>query len=337
MLDNLQFLRAVAASLVVMQHSFSRGESYGFPAMGLRSLDGFGLGGVDIFFVISGFIMTYSQSRAPKTPREFILGRFVRIVPLYWSWMALIVSLIVLVPGVFRTLQIDLEHILYSTLFLSQPLLSEPPFIDLGWTLEYEMLFYMVFALTLLLGNGRVQLLVLGTAMLGFALVFGQWIVLEFLLGVTAFLLLAQMQARGLGVGLMLAGIAGFAVMHGLFADMHRLWTWGVPAFLVVLGVSAMRGRHARVLSYLGDASYSIYLVQVASIPLFYKVASVLPAPQSGAAAWGDVVSVGDLLILGSIAFSIVAGVLLHEVVEKPVTLVARRSLLQPQTALPRE
>lgn len=320
-----------------MQHSFSRGESYGFPAVGMRPLEGFGLGGVDIFFVISGFIMAYSQSRAPKTPVEFILGRFVRIVPLYWSWMALIAALIYLVPSVFRTLQIDFEHIAFSTLFLSQLVLNEPPFIDLGWTLEYEMLFYVTFALTLLLGNGLAQLLALGTVMLGFALVFGQWIVVEFLLGVAAFLLLAQ--ARGLGVVLILAGIAGFAVMHGLFAEMHRLWTWGVTAFFLVLGLSEMRGRHARALSYLGDASYSTYLVQVASIPLFYKVASVLLAPKSGVLSWrgGDVVSLGDLLIPVSIAFSLVAGVLLHEVVEKPVTMVARSLLLPPKNASARK
>ena len=335
MLDNIQFLRAIAASLVVMQHSFSRGESYGFPAAGLILLEGFGLSGVDIFFIISGFIMAYSQSRAPKTPREFILGRIVRIVPLYWSWMALIVAFILMVPGVFRTLQVDLEHILFSTLFLSQAVLNEPPFIDLGWTLEYEFLFYIVFALTLFLRSKPVQPLALGATMVGFALIFGQWIVLEFLLGVVAFLLLRQVQLRGFGSLLVVVGIVGFAVMHGWFAGAHRLWTWGVPAFLLVLGLAAIQGVQNRVLSYLGDASYSIYLVQVASIPLFYKVASAALAAQRGGTVGGG--ALGDLLILGSIVFSLIAGVLLHEVVEKPMTRVMRRLVLKPRAGLARE
>lgn len=333
MLENIQFLRAIAASLVVMQHSFSRGQSYGFAALLLDPLEGFGLAGVDIFFVISGFIMAYSQSRAPKTARAFILGRLVRIVPLYWAWMALIIALIIIVPDVFRTLHIDLKHILYSTLFLSQAVLQDVPFIDLGWTLEYEMLFYIVFGLTLLPGIRRIQFFALGMAMLGFTLISGQWIILEFMLGVVAFLLQRQVRLLRAGMLLMATGIIGFIVMHFWFANGLRLLVWGIPSFLLVSGLSAMGGRNNRLLSYFGDASYSVYLVQVASIPLFYKLASgALNREQ-----WGEMVSLGDLLIPGSIAFSLMAGVLLHEIVEKPLTRGLRRLLLQPRSGLARE
>jgi peptidoglycan/LPS O-acetylase OafA/YrhL len=327
MLNNIQLLRAIAASLVVMQHSFQRAESYGLPAHHLLPLEGFGLSGVDIFFVISGFIMGYSNQRTPKSPKEFILHRIVRIVPLYWAWMVIIAGLLFAVPGAFRTLQFDFEHIVYSTVFLSQAVLNEPPFIDLGWTLEFELLFYVFFALTLFLQSPLRQRFMLGTAMLTFALVFVQPIVLEFLLGYAGFLLLPLVRRRAVAAAVALAGVAAFCVTHLFLSEIDRLFKWGVPAFLLVLGLAAGRGRYKRVSSYLGDASYSIYLVQVASIPLFYKIASIVLGANSDIEIW--LMHLGDLLILGSIVFALIAGVMLHEIVEKPLTRMTRWLVLK--------
>lgn len=324
MLDNIQFLRAAAASLVVMQHSIVRGESYEFPALALRALEGFGLSGVDIFFVISGFIMAYSNCQRPKNPAEFIISRFVRIVPLYYAWMALLIVLMLVVPEVFRTLRLDFEHIAFSMIFLSQAVLGEPPFIDLGWTLEFEFLFYIIFAITLFAPNSRSQQIALWLAVFAFAMIFKQLIVLEFLLGASAFFLLHTVRTHRLSLILAVAGIAGFALMHIWFTEVHRIWRWGVPAFLLVLGIASMPRSRNKNLRYLGDASYSIYLVQVASIPLFYKVASFFLSTPFGEWIGTKVWGLGDLLILGSIAFSIASGVLLYEIVERPVTRVAR-------------
>lgn len=262
MLHNIQLLRAIAAMLVVMQHSFSRGEFYGLPARDLLFLDGFGLSGVDIFFVISGFIMSYSQDRNAKTPRAFAPGRFVRIAQLYWAWMSVLALARLMLPGLSSTLQFDAAHFGWSLLFLSQPAHGTEPFLDVGWTLEYEMLLYAALALTL--------------AMTAFALLAQNYIVFEFLMGVDAFHLRGLFDLRGVAVAALALGVVGVAFDIAFDPDVNRVWRWGVPAFLIVSGAAALPDRQFRISAFLGNAVYSIYLVQVATISVFYKVMQVV-------------------------------------------------------------
>ena len=84
LLGNLQALRAIAAINVVLFHMIGSAESYGVHARWFPLLGKWGASGVDLFFVISGFVMVYAQARSPKGPVDFLLSRARRIVPIYW-------------------------------------------------------------------------------------------------------------------------------------------------------------------------------------------------------------------------------------------------------------
>lgn len=143
MIRSLQILRGIAALLVVFYHArlvFDIPHDSWFYA-----LSGIGYAGVNLFFIISGFIMCYTTDRRTG-PLKFMGRRLVRIAPLYW--------LILLFHAGFHSLTDPQTYL--SMLFIPLSVQS-PPFLGfaawtVGWTLNYEMFFYPVFALSLLAG-----------------------------------------------------------------------------------------------------------------------------------------------------------------------------------------
>ena len=150
MINNLQALRAFAALNVLLFHCFSIGTIYGFKPKLLSFLEGWGGNGVDILFVMSGFVMVLVQGRSPKTPTQFFLNRLERIVPLYWSVTLLCVAVVLALPHAFKEASFDGRHALASLFFVSGFAGFRFPVLVQGWTVEYEMLFYLVFAASLL-------------------------------------------------------------------------------------------------------------------------------------------------------------------------------------------
>src|SRR5258708_22608842 len=151
----IQILRGLAATLVVLHHSFEESLAI-YPHITPNWLIAFGACGVDIFFVISGFIIysvTYgreSQSREPAF--VFLLKRLIRIFPLYW--ICLFGTLALWRSGLFyRNLHVD-PNTFTCSLFL---LPSDKLIIDVPWTLVYEMLFYYLFTITLYFRNARIS------------------------------------------------------------------------------------------------------------------------------------------------------------------------------------
>lgn len=146
MIRSLQILRAIAALLVVFYHAI---QEIDIPHDSwFYSLSGIGFAGVNLFFIISGFIMCYTTDSRTE-PLKFIGRRLVRIAPLYW--------LILLFHGGFHSLTDPDTYI--SMLFIPLSVQS-PPFLGfaawtVGWTLNYEMFFYLVFSLSLLAGKFR--------------------------------------------------------------------------------------------------------------------------------------------------------------------------------------
>ena len=155
MIKNLQCLRAFAAINVVYFHTLLGSESYG-KSVSLFSIIGtWGQNGVDIFFVLSGFVMIHTQIQNPKKIHEFYFSRLNRIVPIYWLITLFIVLIYFLLPDIFRNLTLDIKKIISSLFFTSQIVTGEFPIIIVGWTLEWEMLFYFIFGLSLFLKDIR--------------------------------------------------------------------------------------------------------------------------------------------------------------------------------------
>lgn len=282
---SIQYLRAIAAIGVLIFHAAER-AGVGF---------GPGAAGVDIFFVISGFIMWVITGERATTPSAFLARRAARIIPLYWLVTLAVAGTAVVAPSAFPHLAPTSDHVLKSLLFYphADPHGDIAPLIVPGWTLDYEMFFYLVFAACLLLA-GRLRALGL-TIVLGLLVLSGYVIrpanpalatysnplLLEFLCGVW----LGKAWVRGLrlrrdvGFAAIALGLTGFAVVaaSGIDVEPVRILVWGTPAVLIVAGaVSLEPVREWSVGKFLGDASYSIYLVHGLAISFCARLLATL-------------------------------------------------------------
>jgi exopolysaccharide production protein ExoZ len=150
----IQYLRAVAALLVVFHHALNQ-----FPEIATRIPIDTGASGVDVFFVISGFVMTYTTRTNEYRPAGFLLRRAVRIIPLYWSMTLFVAALLLVAPTFVRHSKFSFEDLFLSLLFIPHANAGEPdslsPMVKLGWTLNYEAFFYVVFAAVIALSGLR--------------------------------------------------------------------------------------------------------------------------------------------------------------------------------------
>jgi exopolysaccharide production protein ExoZ len=284
---SIQALRGAAAILVVMFHAGLRFD----PSERTFRL---GNAGVDIFFVISGFVMWVVATRRPTTPGVFLLHRFIRLVPLYWAFTLLMVALALMIPAQFPRLMLTPAHIGWSLVFV--PHAAPPkghigPVLGQGWTLNFEVLFYLLFSGVLFL-PARQRLAALAAALvalvgLGFVVATPHLpvttllspLLLEFLLG----LLLARLFQGGRCVPISLcwgALAAGVLLLllgsPGAADDLARTIQYGVPAALIVFGLVGLeiagRLRLPVLVLLLGDASYSIYLSHTFMISVLGKI-----------------------------------------------------------------
>ncbi len=283
MIKNLQCLRAFAAINVVYFHTLLASESYGKSVSILSIIGTWGQNGVDIFFVLSGFVMIHTQIQKPKKIHEFYFSRLNRIVPIYWLITLFIVLIYFLLPDIFRNLTLDIKKIISSLFFTSQIVTGEFPIIIVGWTLEWEMLFYFIFGLSLFLKDIRKIIVLIFLFMLLIFTFSKTLLIFEFFLGVLIGYTYNKVkfnEINGLiiliiGIILLLLSInSGFDPQKYLLVagfKLDRFFIWGIPSAFIVLGAVYYRQISNSFLVYLGNASYSIYLVQVLTVPFFYK------------------------------------------------------------------
>lgn len=307
--------RAIGAIAVILFHAIPSARDYGFRSDWIFHLSGWGYQGVDLFFVISGFVMILTETRRQRRPGAFLLDRIGRIAPTYWFVTTLLFLLLLNFGGLFRTMSADPALYLRSMSFTNFLFARHTaPLIFVGWTLEYEMLLYLVFAATLFIGGWTKRLLC--SAMLLLLLVttnIASPILFEFLFGqVCALIYLSRwrLPARHL---LLILGVILLCLPPGeamtVEGDSLRVLFYGLPAALIVLAISQSRQSRNRLLILIGDASYSIYLAQVFSIAFCCKLL-VRTAP--GAQA--------EWVVLAAIIGTILTGFLLFTLVERPVT-----------------
>lgn len=282
-LASIQLLRAVAALFVVVVHQAGALARLGAPN---ATFDlSFGTFGVDLFFVISGFIMVYSSEELfgrPGALREFAGRRLLRIVPLYWGLTTLLIVIWVGWFGWFGEKLPELmtwKLILGSYFFVPVPRPHNGeilPLLSVGWTLNYEMFFYCLFAAALFLRRNAATLILSAAIFAISALPFEQapmsvWssgLICEFAFGMwIAILYRAGWRVSPLISGAMI--VSGFVIAIGTYMEIiavPRVAGWGMAATLIVLAATICRtnleGRHWLLpLIALGDASYALYLV----------------------------------------------------------------------------
>jgi len=278
-LYGIQFLRFIAAMMVVMRHALHRTDLV-HPGQGYADW-GVGSAGVDIFFVISGFLMVQVTLDKDKSPLEFWLRRVIRVVPIYWVFTLIAFALTVAFPAYFFG-SMGLRQLLASLAFIPEPLPNGKvvPVIPAGWTLNLEMPFYTLLAACLLFG--RSYLIATVSILFGIFCVSTLWVksghipafyaggavILEFAMGIFAAFLLKHSGGSKPGLGLVMV-VFGFVLIWFMWNNgpNPRALVIGGPALLIVMGTviaePLLRTWAPKFTILIGDASYSIYLVHM--------------------------------------------------------------------------
>jgi exopolysaccharide production protein ExoZ len=333
---DVQLLRAIAAMLVVVGHAlyelqYLPGSEY----LGWEKTIRYGAG-VDLFFVISGFIMVYisADRRGVTAAQRFLASRILRIVPIYWLLTATWTSFALLQPAIHLVRSIDLRAILASFLFLPVPdahTLSNLPLLYPGWSLNYEIFFYALFALALLAPGKRGIVAVIGVLGMLFVAdaiwnpsgpVLGFFVnnaVLSFGYGMVIALAVPILRRIPVSFGALLiaTGVALFVAVHFSPRYLPSFVYGGFGALIVAGAVSLdLRGRstRSRPLIALGNASYSLYLCHLFAIQglrIALVAAGIRMAPL--------------LFVIVSVGLSVALAVMLHLMIELPFQRISHR------------
>ncbi|MDB5525907.1 MAG: acyltransferase [Rhizobium sp.] len=345
MLVSVQYARAVAALLVVYAHL----RGFGF----FTPLDTgeFGGMGVDIFFVISGFIMW--ESSKGQAPADFALRRLSRIVPAYWAYTTLLILLVLVAPQLTPKIVLDAPSVIWSYLFIpyTDTRGNTNPLLLQGWTLNYEMYFYVVFGLSLFIRHRLIQL---GSIVLFFVVsalaglfvekdiaivaYYTSTMLLEFVFGI-----LVNIAAKSRYDGWRLRGgafLLGIALLLGIgIGDPTaepRFIMFGLPAAIMLFGLvgleTAVRRRPIKPLALIGDSSYSLYLSHpfvLSGVSAVFKLIDARLFPIAGVAGAG---LFGAACVLASVVFAYLS----FRFFEKPAGKYLNGLFRGPRSQVPR-
>ena len=288
-IHNIQALRGVAVLLVVFRHLLPVETKYAQFDYVVPELFLIGASGVDLFFLISGFVMvsvTRSAFHSKGGIQKFLYHRIARIYPLYWFYTSIILCVYLVQPSFVNSSQGNQVNILASYLLLPQTLL---PIVNVGWTLIHEMYFYFTFAVLLFLPKnyllpgliGWGGLILIGSINLSgsdnsFFDIYFSPLTLEFIIGCMMGILYYSGSIRGNANAIALIALALWTVGYYLFRETSgngaplgwmRVLVFGFPAALGFYAALLYEKNHGAImppwLCKIGDASYSIYLSHV--------------------------------------------------------------------------
>lgn len=316
-IHNLQILRGIAAMMVVTNHLWA-----GFFGGVFKYNGGFG---VDIFFVLSGFLMTYTQTES-KNSFVFLSGRIKRIYPIY-----IILSL----PLMLMTISLDNYHRYINNIFLLPTFMQTSNGLANGpaWTLVYEMFFYVIFGFSLIFSKRKtpsailsimIIIAIITTSRIGFEPQDrGNWININYIVGDTLLInfaagsLIALITEKinapikiNFSTFIIICIMIVFIALWVLTGD--RIYKFGIPAmFLIFIAAISSKGQGIvyKCLHNVGDASYSIYL---SHIYYTFSLRNVIHINSSS-----YIQSCFAIIILTSM--SVATGFLVNKSIEKPI------------------
>jgi len=322
MFYSINFLRFIASVGVVIHHAL------GFTGTQISV----GAAGVDVFFIISGIVIGFSTGEK-TTPYAFFAKRFIRVLPLYWLATFAYLG--------FKFLEWnDLPQ--WETFWRSMLLWPDfgtgwHPIYYPGWTLGYELFFYLIFgSIFIFFRKNAAALCALVMCCASLVLIpvpgktgvhFDSRLCFEFVFGlIFAHLFLKRRMAIDpkLGTASALAALVIFSLNY-TSNGIDRVLAWGVPSLLLVIGLFAherspfFRRRFAVVL---GDASYSVYLVHITVIEF------ILETLKRNDVSTEAIKAQWPLTLLVLVGASVVVGVLTHRFVEQPLLEYLRHMLL---------
>jgi len=275
-LNSLQALRALAATTVIFDHiPFARWGSFG----------------VDIFFVLSGFVICHISSTDSS---HFFSKRIFRVVPLYWLCTFAVATIALIAPSLLVNTSFSGVALLKSLFFIPfrRPDHHVAPLLFLGWTLHFEMLFYAIFGIALRVTRKHARVLAIAGLVALFAIgklfrvyhhsnlvlnFYSKFVIMEFAFGILCYVLWNRYGAAVRRVpGLLVLAAATTSYIFFILMDVHVFDSYGpffkhvpdillrgVPASLILLAFLSVEDRikFPALVLLIGDASYSLYLL----------------------------------------------------------------------------
>lgn len=299
---SIQALRGLGAFAVVIHHALSL-----FPFMNFRA----GAAGVDLFFVISGIVMSISITEK-TTPLDFLLRRIVRVAPMYWIATTLAVAYFMLRYD----MSISTVHIVTSYFFLPPPAEFFFPILYPGWTLNFEMFFYFILSTLLIVNRNTTYtaiciLLAIGSLSKNLSSVPGSYYLTEGLLEFAVGLMIGQLIKSGYrpkiapSIMLITSSIALFAANNNFKSE--GFLAWGIPSALLIigcLGFDSSKFMRSKAAQFFGEASYSIYLFHALII---WAIDWIFPTDKS------------VLHVILAILLSMLTGAIAYKTIEQPL------------------
>jgi peptidoglycan/LPS O-acetylase OafA/YrhL len=276
-----------------------------------------GNSGVDIFFVLSGFVMVVSTWKKKISILGFFRRRFVRIFPLYFVLTLTYSAIAVLAPPLIPNFNVNLIYFLSSLTFTTAIFGYEAPILGQGWTLEYEMLFYLLFSLSLIFTSFFKKIIFITSLVFLGVLLGVSALFFEFIFGMLAAYFYKKQRLTNLQATFcFVLGLLFLASTSlNLSPNIDRTLIYGIPSFMLVLGLSSMRQNNNGILRKLGDSSYSTYLSQFFVIPFIFKFDGLIQ----------NLVSNSTIMVFGVSVATLIFGHLVHLLVEMPLTKFTRR------------
>ncbi len=332
----IQLLRGIASLLVVYMHVTVNTKEISHQIF-LGDFFKFGGAGVDIFFVLSGFIITYTSRKGIGNPHKllpFLRRRFVRIFPAYWIIIGMFLLVQIVLPSFYKTPYNFTTGNFLSTFFL---LPGHTMVNGVSWTLTSELFFYALFSLAFLIPDKKIAfslsmlygVMLVVIALSGYPAANGNhWMNLavfpmnvEFIMGVLAAAIIPSIP-KSLGIPLIITGsiifltsaILSNAGFYLLASPFNRVVIFGIPSFLLIIGLVKYElnkniSLHNILLS-LGEASYSLYLLHLPLVVAGIRIITRFNIEN-------NIILHGLLfLLIGIICF---ASILFYQWVEKPL------------------
>ncbi|MBP2155771.1 acyltransferase family protein [Erwinia rhapontici] len=274
MIRSLQALRFYAAFAIVIyhacrQHGIETGSNF------INKLFTHQLAfGVDIFFVISGYVIFSSYTNKPKGALYFIIDRIIRIAPMYWFTTIIFTAMLYINFDIYPLSDISFDGILKSLLFIPSKNLQGIylPVHSVGWSLNMEVAFYALMSISIVLFSKRIEipliilvsLLYVISGSFDFMSFYHNGIVFEFLLGVlVAVITKSKLRKPTLSKKYLWIIVSLCVIAMMLLSDKYRFIYWGIPSFLIVLCLvySEVEIKTSDLMMFLGASSYSLYLI----------------------------------------------------------------------------
>lgn len=308
--DSIQVLRGIAAFSVILHHIAFIGK---------------GAFGVDIFFCISGFIMMYITE---INSEHFFMKRIIRLVPLYYAITAITFAGTVIMPGLFEKTTADLSGLIKSLLFIPfDSYGAVQPIVRVGWTLNYEMFFYLIVYISLLISKKYrsliasgiiILLVVVGKAVDFYYAAFNFWtdsIMIEFIFGIISYEILrhtvSYYEKIKTPARVVLAVLAAFLYIslwtvdyNAVFAGSDRCVAYGIIGMVIfnLVFVSGYGLRMPKFFVWAGDISYSVYLLHYFIIRFYNRF--LCPDQKADAAAvLGAVAAIVVVFVIGNFSY----------------------------------